>query len=64
MYSSLIQKLASTIKSMDFFIDDKNMAVEFLNGIPDGLESLISAIDALGNEYDNLTLEFFKSHLQ
>ncbi len=45
-------------------IDDKELAMAVLNGLPERFDSLICALDALwGNENDTFTLEFVKSRL-
>ncbi len=44
-------------------IDDKMLAMAVLNGLPERLDSLICALDALWNENDTFTLEFVKSRL-
>ena len=53
-----IRQLASTLKSMGVVVDDKEMAMAVLNGLPDKYNSLISALDALGNEEELFSLEF------
>ncbi len=49
-YTNRIRQLASTLKSMGVEIDDKEMAMAVLNGLPKRFNNLISALDALGNE--------------
>jgi hypothetical protein len=44
-------------------IDDNEMAMALLNGLPDRFDGLISALDALGNEDKIFTFEFVKSRL-
>eukprot|EP00171_Calliarthron_tuberculosum_P006086 IDg6086t1 len=39
------------------------MAMALLNGLPDRFDTLISALDALGNEDKIFTFEFIKSRL-
>ena len=58
-----IKTLASTLKSMNVIIDDSEMAMAVLNGLPDDYDHLISALDALGNEDESFTLEFVKSRI-
>ncbi len=41
-------------------IDDKEMAMAVLNGLPERFNSLISALDALGNEDEAFSLDFVK----
>ena len=58
-----IRQLAGTLKSMSMSIDDKDMAMAFLNGLPDRFDSLISALDRLGDSDKSFTLEFVKSRV-
>ena len=58
-----VQQLASTLKSMGIDVDDKEVAMAVLNGLPPQYENLIVALDALGNEDKLFTLEFVKSRL-
>ncbi len=44
-------------------IDDKEMDMAVLNGLPKRFNNLISALDALGNENETFSLEFVKSRL-
>ncbi len=44
-------------------IDDKEMAMAVLNGLPERFNSLISELDALGNEDEAFSLDFVKSRL-
>ena len=62
-YVNRVQHLASVLKSMNVDIDDKEMAMAVLNGLPPRFDSLIVALDALGNEDKIFTLEFVKSRL-
>ena len=48
---------------MNVIIDDSEMAMAVLNGLPDDYDHLISALDALGNEDESFTLEFVKSRI-
>jgi hypothetical protein len=58
-----IRQLAATLKNMGVEINDNEMAMALLNGLPDRLDGLISALDALGNEDKIFTFEFVKSWL-
>ena len=58
-----IQQLASTLKSMGIDVDEKEVAMAVLNGLPPQYENLIVALDALGNEDKLFTLEYVKSRL-
>ena len=62
-YINRVKQLAARLKSMNVSIDDKEMAMAVLNGLPTRFESLIVALDALGNEDKMFTLEFVKSRL-
>lgn len=62
-FTNRIRQLASTLKSMGVEIDDKEMAMAVLNGLPERFNNLISALDALGNEDSTFSLEFVKSRL-
>ena len=62
-YINRVNQLAARLKSMNVDIDDKEMAMAVLNGLPARFESLIVALDALGNEEKMFTLEFVKSRL-
>eukprot|EP00171_Calliarthron_tuberculosum_P023184 IDg23184t1 len=62
-YANRIRQLATTLKNMGVDIDDNEMAMALLNGLPDRFDSLISALDALGNEDKIFTFEFVKSRL-
>ncbi len=62
-FTNRIRQLASTLKSMGVDIDDKEMAMTVLNGLPARFNSLISALDAFGNEDEAFSLDFVKSRL-
>ena len=62
-YINRVQHLASVLKSMNVTIDDKEMAMAVLNGLPSRFDGLIVALDALGNEDKIFTLDFVKSRL-
>ncbi len=49
-FTNRIRQLASALKSMGVDIDDKEIAMAVLNGLPERFNNLISALDALGNE--------------
>ena len=63
-FASRIRQLAATLKSMGVTIDDSEMAMALLNGLPDRFDGLISALDALGNDEKLFTFEFVKSRCQ
>ena len=60
-FAGRIRQLAAFLKSMEVTIDDQEMAMALLNGLPDRFDSLISALDALGNDDKLFTFEFVKS---
>ena len=62
-YLNRVKQLASTLKSMGVEIDDQELAMAALNGLPPSYESLIVALDALGNEEKFFTFELVKSRL-
>ena len=61
-FSNRIRQLASTLKSKKVTIDDEEMAMALLNGLLERYDSLISALDTLGDE-KKFTFEFVKSRL-
>ncbi len=48
VYIIRVRKMASTLQSMDVTIDDKEMAMAVLNGLPPRFETIITALDAIG----------------
>lgn len=44
-------------------VDEKEIKMAVLNGLPDLFDGLISALDTLGKEEELFILEFFKSRL-
>ncbi|CDF40831.1 unnamed protein product, partial [Chondrus crispus] len=62
-YINRVKQLAAILKSMSVNIDDKEMAMAVLNGLPARFEALIVALDALGNEEKIFSLDFVKSRL-
>ncbi len=46
-YTKRIRQLASTLKSMGVEIDDKEVAMAVLKGLPERFNNLISVLDAL-----------------
>eukprot|EP00171_Calliarthron_tuberculosum_P008641 IDg8641t1 len=57
-FANRIRQLASTLRSMSVDIDGNEMEIAPLNGLPDRFNSLISALDALGNEDKIFTFDF------
>lgn len=62
-FSNRIRHLGSTLKSMNVTIDENEMAMAFLNGLPDPYDPLISALDAVGNEESKLDFDHVKSRV-
>ena len=58
-----VKQLAATLKSMGVEIDDQEIAMAALNGLPSTYESLLVALDALGNEERVFTFDLVKSRL-
>ena len=55
-------QLAATLKSIRVAINDEEIAMAMLNGFPERLEPLISALYEIEDE-KTLTFELVKSHL-
>jgi len=49
-FSNRIRHMASTLKSMNVTVDDSEMAMTLLCGLPEPYDPLISALDAIGTE--------------
>ena len=49
-FSNRIRQLAETLKSMKVNIDDEEMVMAMLNGLPERFYPLISPLDALRDE--------------
>ena len=62
-YLNRVKQLAAILKSRSVEIDDKEMAMAALNGLPASYESLIVALDALGSDEKCFTFELVKSRL-
>ena len=61
-FISRVRQLAADCKAMDVIIDEKDIAMTILCGLPERYEHLIVAIDAASND-TTLSLEFVKSRL-
>lgn len=61
IYLNRIKQLASTLKPMGVTVYYKGLATAALNGLPFSRESLIVALDALGNDDDLFTFDLVKS---
>ena len=62
-YLNRVKQLAATLKSMNVDIDDQEMAMATLNGLPSSCEGLIIALDALGNDTKTFNFDLVKSRL-
>ncbi len=62
-YLNRVRHLAATLKSMDVDIDDKEIAMAALNGLPPTYEGLIVALDAPGNDDKAFSFDLVKSRL-
>ena len=62
-YLNRVKQFAATLKSMGVEIDDQELAMATLNGLPSTYESLIVALDALVNKERCFTFELVKSRL-
>ena len=49
---------------MNVIIDDSEMAMALLNGLPDRFDGLIAALDALGDDYKLFTFDYVLSRSQ
>ena len=56
-FAARIRQMAATLKSMSINIEDGEMAMALLNGLPDRFDSLISALDASHTDDKQLTFE-------
>lgn len=59
-FTNRIRHLSAALESMGVNVDEEEMEMAALNGLPDRLDNLISAMDALGNEERTFSLEFVK----
>lgn len=62
-YINRVKKLADCISSMDVEIDQNEISMALLHGLPSRFENFISAPDALGNENKLFTLDWVESRL-
>ena len=60
-FAGRIQQYAATLKSMGVEIDDQDQAMTLLSGLPDRFDSLITALDALGNDDQVFTFQHVES---
>lgn len=62
-YINRVREKASTLQSMDVEIDDKELAMAVLNGLPPRFGTIITALDAIGDEDESFTFDKVKSRL-
>eukprot|EP00171_Calliarthron_tuberculosum_P021771 IDg21771t1 len=63
-FAARVRQLASTLKSMSVPIDDNELAMSFLNGLPERFDSLIGALDALGDNDKMFTFSYVISRCE
>jgi hypothetical protein len=61
-YINRVRQIAEEFKSMDAKIDETEVSMAVLNGLPPKNDHLIVALDAFGDDA-KLTMEFTKSHM-
>ena len=49
VYINRVRQMATVLTSMGVNIDDKEMAMAVLNGLPSSFQTLITALDAIGD---------------
>lgn len=47
VYMNRVQKMAAALESIVIDIDDKELAISILNGLPDRFQTIITAFDAI-----------------
>ena len=62
-FSNRIRQLASTLKTMNVPVSDSEMAMALLNGLPDDYHSLISALDSIDSDGQELKWDHIKSRV-
>ena len=62
MFAFRVRYLDSTLESMRVQINDEEMAMALLNGLTERFDSLISALDAFGDE-NKFSFEFMRVQL-
>eukprot|EP00171_Calliarthron_tuberculosum_P010547 IDg10547t1 len=63
VYINHVRQMASVLESIGVLIDDKELAMAVLNGLPEHYQPIITALDAIGDERDSFTLEKVRSRL-
>lgn len=62
-FTNRVRHLAATLESIGVNLEEYEMAMDVLNGLPERFDSLICALDAICTEERGLTLDFVKSRL-
>ena len=55
--------MASTLQAMEVVVDDKEMAMAMLNGLPPQYGTIITTLDAIGDDDASFTFEKVRSRL-
>eukprot|EP00171_Calliarthron_tuberculosum_P005101 IDg5101t1 len=63
VYINRVRQMALTLESMNVTIDDKELAMAVLNGLPERYQSIITALDAIGDEDASFTFDKVRSRL-
>ncbi len=63
VYINRVRQMASVLQSMDVTIDDKEMDMVVLNGLPSRFETIITALDAIGDDDPSFTFDKVRSRL-
>ena len=63
VYINRVRQMATVLTSMGVNIDDKEMAMAVLNGLPSSFQTLITALDAIGDEDPTFTFDKVRSLL-
>ena len=62
-FCNRLRQLASTLQSMNVSIEDSELAMALLCGLPEPYQPHITALDAIGTEEDQLEFEHVKSRV-
>ncbi len=63
-FAGRIRQYASTLKSMGVDVEDQDMAMTMLSGLPTRFDMLISALDAISDDNTKFTFDFVVSRAQ
>ena len=63
VYINRVRQMATVLSAMGVDIDDKEMAMAVLNGLPSSFQTLITALDAIGDEDPTFTFDKVRSLL-